>query len=997
MPAESTSNLLEGRVVRIASEPRAAAKGGYLFRGLELAGDTDNDRIFIIFPIFTGDDLYEFPLLCWEGARIAAIDLELNNRLDDGSVIYAAAAKTELLLEPYHLVSVTEAVEAASCLRIADVRYRVGPDEPIWMAKGKLIHTLFEHLVENGAEAWNRAFETAFRSALPAFMSALPGSRVVTDERALEDEARNHFENLGWWLEKNWEIFASPQVEVDRMSSRLGLKGRADALFYDGEDRLTILELKSGKVPVDAHMLQLYAYSLLFADEKPNAHVDGFVFYSSTGRAIKLDSRNSQSKSNILMGRNRAVFLKHAYTQDTGALSEHECTRNDRCFSRSACRRLFCDPEAGPGLFRNNQERDYYNYWFKLLSIDTWSADEDFARILDQETLKDRLDEGVTLRIKNLTLQENADSSGEDLTRGMNQVGNEAPRQPHSMLKGQIHAELEVDESNAEVSPGEEIILHRGNPCAEPTFRARVQTSQPGRILVSIRIPVSRSSGVEASGTASQLEPQGWFLDKAPFSRAREVERQGLFGFFANANPHVVKVVVQGETEAGADPAIDSDNKVGSAPPVDDLCFSEGLRNELNEDQEAAVRSALDSPVYHLIHGPPGTGKTRALARLIRICLDSGERILVTCPTNVALDRLLIALMNLGVKDFLRLGGHSSASGEFLEALKGIGNPPALLEDFCKAHPKFQDFSKRIAQKTLIGATAYQTAAHPFFIRQRFDRVVVDEAGQLDEPATLAPLSLAPKFVLGGDHFQLPPVVRARHTQSSSEDNSGLEVSLFERLFRTAPESRISRLKTQYRMNREIQEIPSQIFYDGALVPSPDVAGRRLNIKIKATNNDQISKIVDPDLPVVFVDVPGADSGKARVEEAEVARKIVEALLALGVPSHEVGIITPYRAQQALIRSRLSENGQKRPQLSVDTVDRFQGGEREVIIVSLARSDGVTSFLADRKRLNVSLSRARSKLILLGHGQILGKHPLFMSILEGLERIVVKISLYHDH
>ena len=772
MPTESTPNSLEGRVVRIASEPRVAAKGGYLFRGLELAGDTDNERIFVIFPIFTGDDLYEFPLLCWEGARIAAFDLELNNRLEDGSVIYAANEQSELVLEPHHLVSVTEAVEAASCLRIADVRYRVAPDEPIWMSKGKLIHTLFEHLVENGAEAWNRSFDAAFRSALPAFMSALPGSRVVTDEKALEDEARGHFENLGWWLERNWEFFASAHVEVDRMSSRLGLKGRADALFFDGEDRRTILELKSGKVPVDSHMLQLYAYSLLFADEAAKAQVDGLVFYSSTGKAIKLDSRKQESRRSILMGRNRAVFLKHAYTQDAGALSEHECTQNGRCFSRSACRRLFCDPETEKGLFRNNQEREYYNYWFKLLSIDAWAADEDFARILNPETLQERLDEGVTLRIKSLTLQENANSAGEGLGRDVNRVGNEAPEQLSRLhLHGQMYAELKVDESHAEVSPGEEIILHRGNPCAEPTFRARAHSSQQGRILVSLKAPVSRSPGLRTSRAAlfSQPEHQGWFLDKAPFSRAREVARQALFGFFANANPQTVRIVVQGETEAAVDAAIDVDNKVESAPPMDDLCFSEGLRNELNEDQEAAVRSALDSPVYHLVHGPPGTGKTRTLARLIRICLDRGERILVTCPTNVALDRLLIALMNLGVKDFLRLGGRSSASGEFLEALKGIGNPPALLEDFCRAHPKFQDFSKRTAQKTLIGATAYQTAAHPFFIRQRFDRVVVDEAGQLDEPATLAALSLAPRFVLGGDHFQLPPVVKTRSSEASSE------------------------------------------------------------------------------------------------------------------------------------------------------------------------------------------------------------------------------------
>ncbi len=132
------------------------------------------------------------------------------------------------------------------------------------------------------------------------------------------------------------------------------------------------------------------------------------------------------------------------------------------------------------------------------------------------------------------------------------------------------------------------------------------------------------------------------------------------------------------------------------------------------------------------------------------------------------------------------------------------------------------------------------------------------------------------------------------------------------------------------------------------------------------------------------------DTGKSSSEEAAVVCRIVERLLASGVPSHEVGIITPYKAQQALIRKRLLNNRRGNLQsLSVDTVDRFQGGEREVIILSLARSDAVTSFLADPKRLNVSLSRARSKLILLGRGSVLEEHPLFSSILDCVERITV--------
>ncbi len=982
---------MEGRVVRIASEPKLAAKGGYLFRGLELSGETD-DRIFIIFPIFAGNDLYEFPLLCWEDAHIAAFDLELNNRLEDGTVIYAVAEKSELVIEPYHLVSVTEAVEAASCLRIADVRYRVAPDEPIFMAKGKLIHTLFEHLVQNGGNDWTRSFKAGFHSALPAFMSTLPGSKVVTDERALESEARGHFENLGSWLERNSKIFATAQAEVDGISTRLGLKGRADALFYDEGKRRTILELKSGKVPVDAHMLQLYAYSLLFADQAVKSQADGYVIYSSTGRAIKLGNNNHEWKRNILMGRNRAVFLKHAYTQDLGALSEHQCTRNARCFVRSACQRLFCDPTAGQTLFRNNQERDYYNFWFRLLSIDSWAAYHDFARVLDQKTLSERILEGITLKVTNLKFQESKNHYGEDSQPQMDRAPAEASNQSGATrLRGRIYVEIMTENAYAEVSPGEEVMLHRGNPCAEPSFRGHVHSSKEGRILIALKIPFTRFSGaVSSEGFPFQIDSEGWFLDRVPFSRAREIARQSLFGFFANANSQVLKIVVEGETSRGEYPEECSDKTFETSAARDNVCFPEGLHNELNQDQQAAIREALESPTYHLIHGPPGTGKTRVLARLIRICLDRGERILVTCPTNIALDRLLIAIMNLGLRDFLRLGGRSSASGEFLEALENIGNPPALLEDFCRAHPNFPDFLNGISRTMLIGATAYQVAAHSFFIRQRFDRVVVDEAGQLDEPATLAPISLAPKFVLGGDHFQLPPVVKGRCNSTSSEENSGLEQSLFERLFRSSSDSRISRLKTQYRMNREIQEIPSRIFYNGSLVPSTDVAGRRLNIEPKGIADKDISKILDPDLPVVFVDIPGADSGKASAEEAEMACKIVGALLTLGVPSQEIGIITPYRAQQALIRSLLSEHLKKRQSLSVDTVDRFQGGEREVIILSLARSDGVTSFLADRKRLNVSLSRARSKLILLGHGQSLGEHPLFMSILAGLERIVIK-------
>jgi len=190
-------------------------------------------------------------------------------------------------------------------------------------------------------------------------------------------------------------------------------------------------------------------------------------------------------------------------------------------------------------------------------------------------------------------------------------------------------------------------------------------------------------------------------------------------------------------------------------------------------------------------------------------------------------------------------------------------------------------------------------------------------------------------------------------------------------------------------MNSEIQEIPSRLFYSGSLVASPEAAGRRLAIDPQILEDSEINRIVDPDRPVVFVDVQGGNSGKVRPEEADLAARIVACLVSWGLPASEIGVITPYRVQQTLIRKHLSDCTSNASLVSVDTVDRFQGGEREVIILSLARSDGVTSFLADRKRLNVSLSRARSKLILLGHGHVLEEHPLFSSLLEDLYRVTI--------
>ncbi|MCX5861256.1 MAG: AAA domain-containing protein [Desulfomonile sp.] len=1026
MAARPPRESVQGRIVRVAAEPKIAPRGGYLFRGLELERNCNKDRIFLIFPVSLGRDLYDFPLLCRAGLVVAGHQLELNNRLQDGSLIFSVTPDSDVILEPHRPINVTDAIEAVHCIRSADVRFRLGAADPYWMAKGKLIHSLFDYLVGHPLETVSQSFEAAFRAALPSFREVIPGSVISADENALKDEARKHFDNLASWLAQKGSMFSLAQVEVDRISTRWGLKGRTDGVFY-GNDRTTVVEIKSGHFPADEHVLQLYAYLMMFETPTTNQSTEGCLVYSATSKSRELVSQNNRMKRDILEGRNRVVSLKHAYTlrpeTSQSWYGEFDCNRSGKCFSRSNCYKIFGD-SFGKGSLFTGRKKEYYDHWFRLLSVEEWTLDTDFAQVLDKGSLAQRIEKGITFAISSICINETVRTdkySRSDHSAGQWRmpfdVELESGRQRNQRSgRRNVLTEVVLHHPTVELQTGEQVMIHTGDPCSHEAFRGEIVDSSDTVMWVTLRTPVAYPTNVGLTDLTVLTQNRCWYVDRVPFSNGPRAARQALLNFFLKASPQVVQVVLDSQSEdhdvtgtsldsGGAGPTdtgteradisdnTDSSNSRVSSDSYGDLSFSEGLRYELNEDQEVAVKAALDCDTYHLVHGPPGTGKTRVLARLIRCCLDRGERVLLACPTNVALDRLLLSVVDLGVNDFLRIGRRSVASPEFLEALGRLGNPPALLDDLASLDMGFDEFRKAVSGKRLIAATVYQCAVHPILTNQKFHRVIVDEASQIDEPSALGALAHGDKFVLGGDHMQLPPVARTRTSASDVREYKGLEYSLFERLFHSCPDDRLSRLKIQYRMNKEIQAIPALLCYDGNLYPSPDTATRRLRIIPSVSDDPAIRKIIDPDNPAVFVGVQGPHGGTASVEEAELVCRIVGSLRAGGVPLSEIGVITPYRAQQVLIRRRLLSGGRAVQGLpSVDTVDRFQGGEKEVIIISLARSDEVTSFLADRRRMNVSLSRARSKLIVVGHGPLLEQHPLFGSILDRLTRVEINTA-----
>ncbi len=375
---------------------------------------------------------------------------------------------------------------------------------------------------------------------------------------------------------------------------------------------------------------------------------------------------------------------------------------------------------------------------------------------------------------------------------------------------------------------------------------------------------------------------------------------------------------------------------------------------ENNASQDEAVRRAVAAEDFALVHGPPGAGKTYTIARIVRALVERGDRVLLSAFTNRAVDNALEALQEQGFSEFVRIGTETGVREDML---------PYRFDP--KGDP--DDRVARFRETPVVAATAAGCGSR-IMREESFDVVLVDEASQLTEPMTFAPINRGERFVLVGDHHQLPPVVRAEN---------GLERSLFERLIEEFPEAG-ELLDRQYRMAQRIQAFSSREFYDGKLRPAThEVASRRID-DLEGVSADRLPESLRD--PVSFVHVPGDDGARTDDEEARRVSELVAAFEAAGVPRESIGVIAPYRAQVAAISRDLEG-------VTVDTVDRFQGSSKEVVIVSfVATEDLAGPIFEDYRRLNVALTRAKRSLVLVGTREALASDPLYARMLDWAER-----------
>lgn len=376
---------------------------------------------------------------------------------------------------------------------------------------------------------------------------------------------------------------------------------------------------------------------------------------------------------------------------------------------------------------------------------------------------------------------------------------------------------------------------------------------------------------------------------------------------------------------------------------------------ELNDYQEKALVWADSADDLVCIHGPPGTGKTRTLTAYIQYAASRNESVLVTAHSNQAVDNLLVGDSSRGLPEEGTLHALAQEDNSQL-SISRVGN---------NSHNEvvINNYAHRSARDANVVAATTSGAAQ--FDQNQFDIAVVDEATQASRPATAIALFCAKKLVLAGDHKQLPP-----YCADESMQEEDMHISLFEYLLNRYDEQPAVLLKKQYRMHDEIATFPNEVFYNGEL----EIAARNRDWQI-----DDLKSLIG-------IDITGEERRRERGHsfynsaEAEAVARQVELLVRSGVDSHDIGVITAYSGQIGEIGSRVNRLDIENPHaVSIDTVDSFQGGEREAIIVSFVRSNsnGYSGFLEFPKegprRLNVALTRARKRLVLIGDWETLGR------------------------
>ncbi|CAM0138530.1 DNA replication endonuclease-helicase Dna2 [Umbelopsis sp. WA50703] len=795
-------------------------------------------------------------------------------------------------------------------------------------------------------------------------------------------------------------------IEEHIWSPMYGLKGMIDvsiqANIRQGRrvHTLTIpMEIKTGKkAKILAHRAQTILYTLLMHDRYDIDITTGMLFYSLTNEVLLVPPLRDEVRGLIIGRNNLATAFKDTRNLPPMIKNLQTC---QRCYSVNSCTIYHKSVERGTpqssGLGKmfddktshlNDAHTQFFRKWDELIQLEEgdihklrrgiWTAGSKEKELMgrcwsNMEVIgkpeQDDVDRHLYIFQRHHQVVATAARSGEEASQ--------KARMLHSHIS--IGDPIVVSSEDAHINLGIGFVSKLSSNSVTVSL-TRPFRGVPSRIDHQFDEKENQAFVGVVDASTSQRDQTLYRIDKDEINSGMGLVRNNLLTLMLKENDggdiKRRRLIVDLEEPQFAT----------VMPHV-----NEGLSFDLNPDQLHAAHKVLSAQDYCLILGMPGTGKTTTIAQIIRILVEQGKSILLTSYTHTAVDNVLSKVKESGI-EVLRVGNPEKVS-------------PALRDSMPNTSEKsMRELVDLYESRKVVGTTCLGIGE-----RRRFDYCIVDEASQLTLPVCIGPLQYANVFVLVGDHYQLPPLVR-----SEEATKKGLTKSLFKLLSEAHPSS-VVYLEHQYRMNKDIMALSNHLIYDGRLkcgteavahmtldIPAFSAGSKGLHVftKKNAHHNHAICNgsscwlehVIDPKRAVLFVDTDQVPAEESRLsgtvihntQEATLVHQTVEMLLSMGVSETKVGVITPYRSQLRLIQQLLKG----RERVEVHTIDKYQGRDKECVVVSLVRSNanGLTGdLLKDWRRLNVALTRAKRKLIVFGSRSTLQHASLFRSFLQLVE------------
>lgn len=955
-----------------------------------------------------------------------------------------------LITNPDLLLSATTIGNSIECMRRAVLKSRfTQPGEPgILMTIGSIVHELLQEILKYKI-LHNTISDKFINEKLHSAVDSYTLDIIMcneTKEEVRKQILEEHVPHIKDFIEKYVKdgipdayahILGTKQkepisisnvidIEENIWSPMYGLRGFIDATVeaHVSKDKKLIvpLEIKTGKTKSIAHEAQGSIYTLLLND-RYELPVDFFLLYYTKSNDFTKHPKALESLKHLLILRNQlSSHLKYQLTEqrtfdnfDTKLppiLANSYC---DNCYAKTECMVLnkLCEDGTAEDSGLKNGEYEYitshlvsnnYHYRDFYMKYDTLITKEESSLngmhreifLIDsktRESLSGKCLHG--LAISNITEDVERENSF-FYTFARKHERDNLPMTNSQLCKNDMvivsdelgHFSLctgyvsNISEDSITIVTKRRLInnnvhipgFHQKNKqVLQSVLTSSVETKQSKESNITYRIDKNE---VQQGLALARFNLLNLFLPAVDVNAAVIDEKTGM--------PVMLKSS-QGGDQKTRSLLVDNRSplfKPGSEPPL--VQYELSKDSNFNVDQIAAIDKVMRAEDYALILGMPGTGKTTVIAEIIRILVSQGKTILLTSYTHSAVDNILIKLKKSGI-DILRLGNRNRVHPEvidFLPDYNDLNTYEALVDQF-QVPP--------VVATTCLGINDVLLSLR----KQDFDYVILDEASQVSMPVALGPLRFSDKFILVGDHYQLPPLVK-----NEAARTGGLEVSLFKMLGDSHPES-VVELTHQYRMCGDIMALSNNLMYDGKLkCGTTDIQKQKLEVanveklekfKTQDCRKEWLKDIMDSGRRVVFLDYDECEtiaekSDKDNIRnpgEAEIVRQCVEGMIHCGVATRDIGVMTLYRAQLRLLRKIFDAREYR--DLEILTADQFQGRDKECVIISMVRCNKQLnggSLLKELRRVNVAMTRAKSKLIIIGSRSTIGSVDAIKDFIE---------------